>query len=226
MRVRSARRWHSGIVAIRARGLVGILALAPTTPLRNPLDRTRRLLERVVLIEPFSFEHGLRIGVAIDLAGVSLAATTGADALALPDAAGNGRAFIQLFVVEVGGVRLLGADEQTADDGDDARNRSRHGHRVLRLLVRLDPTRKLDDSFADRADVDRALAEYRVATKGAKHTLLERRIAFGIRRDVLALVEFVVVCLVEVVVRIRRMGSRRCLLAPMCERLEPLTNAR
>src|SRR6476620_5262035 len=137
----SARRLHSGIVAVGARRLVADLPLADPATLRDSLDRTGRLIERVVLVEPFVLEHRLRIGMTIDLAGVSLAPAARAHALPLPAAARTRRALVEILFVETCRVLLVGADEQPADDGDDARHLARHGHRVLGLLSRLHPSR-------------------------------------------------------------------------------------
>ena len=62
-----------------------------------------------------------------------------ANTLALPHPARGRRALVEIIFIEIRRALLVGADEQPAHHRNDSRHRARDRHRVLGLLVRLDP---------------------------------------------------------------------------------------
>src|SRR5687768_5087957 len=171
-------------------------------------------------LSPLGFDVGLLVGVqenpvellflellpgvsmAVDLGGVSLPSTSGADVLAFPLSCAHSVVGFVVVLSHIVQEILLGSDGEPVDHGVHARHATRYYHRLLRLVGCIDPARELDYAVVEGTDVDGALAQDRVVTERFEHALLE---LFG--RLERALVVVVVRALVFFVFIFRRVAG-------------------
>ena len=117
------------------------------------------------------------------------------------------------------------ANGETIDDCLDPGDAPSDHYRLLGLVVRIHPAGQLDDSFVDRADVDCALAQYRIVAERLENALFE---LFGRRR---AARRFLLVVIVRrrhsVIVRVRFELRPRARPPPSrCDAAEPVADLR
>src|SRR5688572_26400876 len=114
--------------------------------------------------------------MTVELLGISLAPAPGADALTYPPRlVERGVSFGVPPSILIEHVFLLPNDD-SIHDGLHAGNSARDRRRSLGFVRCLDPARQLDRAFADRPDVDAALAQDGIVAEGLEHALLEHRV--------------------------------------------------
>jgi hypothetical protein len=131
------------------------------------------MLKLLVRLAPALLELDAWRRVAVGLIRRALAPTAGADRAAFPLRLGE-RVVALLEAARVIADALLDvADGDAIDDGLHPGNATRDHHRVIRLLLAVDPSRELDRLLADAADVDRALGEDRIVAERLEDALLQ-----------------------------------------------------
>src|SRR2546423_10175792 len=68
---------------------------------------------------------------------------------------------------------LVGANHQSVHYRLHPRNSARHHDSLMRFLVRIDPSRQLDDSIFHGPDIHSALAQYRIISECFEDSFLE-----------------------------------------------------
>ena len=155
-------------------------------------------------VERFFLELHPGVGVPIQLTRVALATATGAHVLTFPVSIGWTEIIVLLrkVVLEI----LFGANRQAIHDRVNAGNSARDDDGLVGLVRRVHPARELDDAFVESADVDRALAEYRIVAESFEDALFEL-FRWIQRALVIVIVVRVIGLVVAVVILIRRAGS-------------------